>query len=67
MLDEMLATYVQLGKIDRAREYLDNVKNTFSKYGEWDRILNVHKEVDKKGLGKVVKMVLDNEFEGLEQ
>ena len=66
MLEEMLATYVQIGKIDEAKKYLNDCKSTFSRYNEWSRILDVHADVKQKGLGKVVKLVLDNEFEDVQ-
>jgi crotonobetainyl-CoA:carnitine CoA-transferase CaiB-like acyl-CoA transferase len=38
-LDEMLAVYVQRKMYKEAREHLEEVKVTFSKYDNWDSIL----------------------------
>ena len=51
ILEEMLTTYVQLGKSSEARVYLDSVKSTFSHYDKWDKILSV----GEKGLEKEVQ------------
>ena len=62
-LVEMLSTYIQIGKIKEAKNYLEQVRHTFSEYKIWKRVLDVHDDVKERGLGKITKLVINNEFE----
>ena len=55
-LEEMLSVYIQIGKIDEARGYLKQVRHTFSRYEIWRKVLDVHEDVQEKGLGKITKL-----------
>jgi len=61
MFIEMLSEYIQLGKINEAKKYLEMVKGSFGKYDEWKKILDVHQDLKELIPGrKLTKIVFEN-------
>ena len=63
LLDELFETFVKVGNLDKAKEYLEICRDTFSGYDRWAREFNVHQAFQNEGLGKVVMMKFEKEVQ----